>query len=383
MKKRFARRGAALFAAVIFPLAAANAASPNDTARYLAGMKISEGSSLKALTGSAAYAAHALYFERAWAELDARQLSKVRAWSSENLTAPRPVLFYMFSGPDFLYANALFPKADTYVLAGLEPAGDLPDVEAPPRPSLPHELAALRASLNSVLSYSFFITKSMKSDLRGHRLNGALPILYVFLARSGKTVESVGFVSLDKNGALHSGAAADLARNAAAGVKITFLAESNRRQTLYYFSTDLSNTGTENSGFLRFCAELGAGDSLLKSASYLPHSNNFSNIRAFLLKHSSTIVQDDTGVPFRYFDLTGWDLKPFGTYMRPIPKFHGKYQRDLHSFFEKRHARPLQFSFGYRWKQHSSNILLAIRKPAGPEEASSLAPPEGRATEAR
>ena len=34
----------------------------------------------------------------------------------------------MFSGPDFLYATSFFPNASTYVLAGLEPTGDIPQL---------------------------------------------------------------------------------------------------------------------------------------------------------------------------------------------------------------------------------------------------------------
>ena len=114
----------------------------------------------------------------------------------------------MFSGPDFLYANALFPRAETYVMAGLEFPGDIPDVTKLPRSSIPQELSALRGSLNSIMSYSFFITKAMKRDLNGRRLTGTLPVLFVFLARSGKTIESVSFVNLDADGTLHPADAA-------------------------------------------------------------------------------------------------------------------------------------------------------------------------------
>ena len=37
-------------------------------------------------------------------------------------------MLYMFSGPDFLYATSFFPNASTYVLAGLEPVGAVPDL---------------------------------------------------------------------------------------------------------------------------------------------------------------------------------------------------------------------------------------------------------------
>ena len=36
-------------------------------------------------------------------------------------------MFYMFSGPDFLYADAFYSKATTYVLSALEPVGSVPD----------------------------------------------------------------------------------------------------------------------------------------------------------------------------------------------------------------------------------------------------------------
>ena len=51
-----------------------------------------------------------------------------------------------------------------------------------------------------MLSYSFFQTKHMRRDLNSGQMTGTLPILYVFLARSGKTIHEVSFVSLDKDG---------------------------------------------------------------------------------------------------------------------------------------------------------------------------------------
>ncbi len=376
---RFFAWASAAFLAVSTTLAAS--ATPNDTARFLAGMTSGAGSPLEPLTKEKFFIEHAGFFDRAWAVLDSGQLSKVRAWSSENLKTPQPALFYMFSGPDFLYANAFFPKAETYVMAGLELPGDIPDIAALPASSIPHELSALRASLNSVLSYSFFITKDMRTHLYARRLTGTLPVLFVFLARSGKTIESVSFVELDKDGALHPAGAAvpalgkSAGAQAARGVKITFLGENKEPQTLYYFTTDLSDKGTENSGFLKFCEQLGAGGSLIKSASYLPHSNNFSRVRNFLLTRSTAIVQDDSGIPLKDFDLKEWDLKPFGNYVKPISKFPGKYQRDLQSLFVKEHAQPLQFSIGYHWRSGSSSMLLATKKLGRRDQASSDAPP--------
>jgi arylsulfatase A-like enzyme len=74
-------------------------------------------------------------------------------------------------------------------------------------------------SLGSLFNYSFFITQNMKSQLREGPIFGTLPILYVFLARTGKTVHELNFVSLDEQGNLQvADSVAGPTRNAAPGV---------------------------------------------------------------------------------------------------------------------------------------------------------------------
>src|SRR5271167_3631366 len=91
----------------VWSLGAANAesASADDTARFLAGMQPSAGSPLLPLTRDQAWQQHARRFSGIFETVDSRQLAKIRAWSSAKLIAPHLVLFYMFSGPDFLHAN--------------------------------------------------------------------------------------------------------------------------------------------------------------------------------------------------------------------------------------------------------------------------------------
>src|SRR5579863_4054269 len=148
-------------------LAASNAAevTPDDTARFLAGMMPSADSPLIALTKDPAWQRHGRFFDSAFTQLDQRQISRVRAWSEANVTAPKPTMFYMFSGPDFLYANAFYPKATTYVLSALEPPGSVPDLTKIPRSSVGYALSNVEHSLGSIIHLSFFITKHMKVDL--------------------------------------------------------------------------------------------------------------------------------------------------------------------------------------------------------------------------
>src|SRR5690606_24400826 len=119
------------------------------------------------------------------------------------------------------------------------------------------------------------------------------------------------------------------------GAKIVFTKEGGPEQTLYYFNTDLSNGGLKTSGFLAFCKELGEGDSFVKSASYLMHSDNFSTVRTFLVENSATLVQDDSGVPVRFLDAKDWQLSAFGRYLTPLGIFPKTYQPQMRDLFAK------------------------------------------------
>ncbi|CCE04461.1 conserved exported hypothetical protein [Bradyrhizobium sp. STM 3843] len=350
--------------------ALAQTATPDDTARVLAGMQPSAGSPLAALTQDPSWQRHAKFFDHAFGELQQGQLAKIHAWSDTNLAAPRPTMFYFFSGPDFLYADAFYSKATTYVMAALEPTGPIPDLTRLPRGSVGPELSYVERSLQSILSFSFFITKQMKVDLHEGDIDGSLPLLYVFLARSGKTIHDAGLIWLDDNGGLHE-AAEPPPPNATRGARITFAGSDGVERTLYYFSTDLSNSGVKTSGFLKFCEPLAPGNSLLKSASYLLHSGNFSVVRSWLLKNSASIVQDDSGVPLASFGSKAWRLFPFGRYAGPIDKFPSMYQYGYADLFER--AEPLEFGIGYRWRTRESNLLLAVRLPAADATSSAEA----------
>jgi hypothetical protein len=275
----------------------------------------------------------------------------------------------MFSGPDFLYATSFFPNASTYVLAGLEPTGDIPQLTNLSRSTVNGSLRNLEVSMGSLLSLSFFITKNMKVQLHEGPVFGTLPVLYVFLARTGKTIHDVSLVGLDPDGNFQKAdepattagdtkkSARSLARSAAPAVKIVFSDGSGPKQTLYYFSTNLADGSIERSGFLAFCEKLGPADSFIKSASYLLHSGGFTKVRGMLLDRSATVLEDDSGIPLAYFDRKKWRLQPFGRYVGPLNIFGHSYQPGMAELF--RHATPIDFGIGYRWRHNESNLLLA------------------------
>ena len=290
------------------------------------------------------------------------QLSKVREFSKKYLSDNHDTMLYMFSGPDFLYATSFFPNASTYVLAGLEPLGAVPELTSLGPSVIYGELRSLEASMSSLFNFSFFITQKMKTQLREGPVYGTLPILYVFLARTGKTIHEVNLVRLDEQGNLQIadelGATNGDAnkplrsqkRNAASGVKIVFSDGNGPKQTLYYFSTNLADGSFQRSGFSAFLARLGPADSLIKSASYLLHNAHFAGVRKLLLNNSATIVQDDSGIPLTYFEATKWRLLAFGHYAGPISMFANFYQPRMAELFQN--ASPLEFGIGYRWRKN-------------------------------
>ena len=341
--------------------------SVNDTARFLAGLPLAPDSPLVPLTQDPEWQRHAAVFDQAWARLAARQFNGIRDWEANYLPdagGPLPVVFYLFSGPDFLYANQFFPDANTYILAGTEPIGPLPDVAVLSGPAMGPALQNFETALNSVLSFSFFITKDMKTDLEHAELKGTLPIFYVFLARSGKTITNVTFITLNKSGDPQISTASSADSALTPGVRITFVgAPESRPQTLYYFTTDLSDGGIRSHpGFLKFCEQQGTGDSLLKSASYLMFEPGFATVRNFLLTHSHVLIQDDSGIPITAFDQAKWDLRLCGSYSGPIEIFKKYYQPELQALYAQSHPFPIEFGIGYRWQRNESTLIVALHK---------------------
>ena len=343
-----------------------------DTARLLAGMPPSAGSPLEALTKSRHWQQHAQAMDKAFGSVERNTLSKVRTWSRDNVKSPRETLLYMFGGPDFLFANAVYPDATTYLLVGLEPAGDIPDLMKMQKRGEVPGLGNLQNAMRTLLSVSFFITKEMQETLGGSNLRGTIPILYVFLARSGMEVRSATLIAIDDEGEVRpEDRTAKTAKTAktpfktsARGVKITFAGLDGRERTLYYLTTDLSNGGLKRGGFLKFAGKLGEADAFHKSASYLMHSDNFSQIRSFVLSQARTVVQDDSGVPLRYFDEKLWDLHPFGAYHEPLELFpEGRQTKLARKVFARDKTQKIDFGLGYRWRPGESNLLMAVKRP--------------------
>jgi hypothetical protein len=324
-----------------------------DAARYLAGMPVSAESPLTELTRDPQWIAYSEAMNAAFSKLDERLLNNVRSWQAQFL-APATRLcstcLYFFSGPDFLYPDSLYPDCTTYILVSLEPVDSIPELQSIPPIVLQNTLQTIQASLNTLVNFGYFQTEELHQYLQRSQIRGVLPLLFVFLARSGKQILNVDYISPHKAGAQ--------------GVAITFLDPANGRQkVLYYLSADLSDAGLRSNGsVLRFCNNFIPTNSFLKSASYLLHQDGFTMARDYLLRVSATILEDDSGNPIRYFTPERWTLRFFGSYSGPIELFKKFYQPELGQYYASSSPKPLPFGFGYQWNPHDATLILAVRK---------------------
>ena len=82
-------------------------------------------------------------------------------------------------------------------------------------------------------------------------------------------------------------------------------------------------------------------------------------VRDFLLTHSATLVEDDSGIPVKDFDAAKWSLRYFGAYPGPIETFKQHHQAEMTAAYKAANAPALPFGFGYRWHAHESSLIIA------------------------
>ncbi|GAA3952481.1 hypothetical protein GCM10022406_37740 [Hymenobacter algoricola] len=340
-------------------------------AAYLAGMPVSQQGELRALASQPGWRTFAADADKSWAGYHQTRTDKIQPWAATELDSARraaQTVFYPFSGPDFLNVATMFPATQTYVLVGLEPVGTVPRRSTLANPKL---FPALKASLWSVLNFSFFRTNDMAVDLKSVELDGSLPLLMLFAARTGHQVAAIRYVQLDGQGQLTAADTAVIRQpglKVIPGVEMQLLDQAGRKKQVYYFSADLSDwkLGTNKEAALKYVRTLGPLVTYVKSATYLMHKAYFSKVRNLVLERSSFVLQDDSGIAMRYFRPADWQFTYYGVYKRPINLFAKQYQPALTKAYadSTRRPRPLPFGTGYNWRQNDSNLLLARRRVA-------------------
>lgn len=342
------------------------------TARYLAGLPGGQGSRWSAMEERPEWRRFAKEMDELRALQGDRRMSKVKPWAEENLAGARKdteSVLYPFGGPDVVYPLALFPDAKTYVLVGLESCGKELDLG----PLSPQENArVLDDILNLVRPFyqeSYFITKDMEAELHSR---GVLPVLMLFLAGEGASLVEASPATLDPTGKLvRLPAGSAVPKGSARGLAIDFVkSPQGPVQTLIYFSQDLGDKGlAKRPEFVTFLKSQPRPATFLKAASYLLWNHDFSTLRSLVLEESLVVLEDDSGIPYRYFKADTWEVRLFGCYVDPVETFKRNHQPELTKAYGSEGKVPaLQFGMGYNRKPARCNLQLALRR----------APPQAR-----
>jgi hypothetical protein len=332
----------------------AGGGSIDDTARFLAGLSGGARNDLAISRNSTEWKSHQSRMDALWSTHAGRR-SHIRSFRGQlgGLGSPG-VLFYPFGGPDYLHASALFPGASNYVLVGLEGVDTMPDLASLSATDLNRSLGGIANALRTVTGASYFITTEMRSDLQSTPLRGTLPLLLAEIARDGKTVQSVSAVGIDAGGHLTS-------REAGSACPGWHIRAGGKN--IYYFKEDLSNGGLGDRRLLKFVSSKGSPVTFVKSASYLMHQGSFSTIRDYIVNSSRGLVQDPSGVPYRYLNDAGWNLKLHGNYQGAGSPFTSYGQADLAAAYANgtHPVKPMSFGMGYLLDPKSTCIIVGHR----------------------
>jgi len=341
----------------------------NDVSRYIAGLPATEGNTLNQELYTNAWKKYATDQDKKWAQLNQNHFNSMQEFTGNELKdifGAHDTIFYPFSGPDFLNVTTFFPEAQTFYMLALEPPGSLPNLDTFPVDSLPKYYNSIHKSLHAILNFSFFRTLSMEEDFATKELNGAVQLISIFMQRSGHSIQSIDDISIDTAGKIILSDNPAFA-SGSRGIHITCINNrSSKIKDVYYLSCDISDLGlSKNKRMNSLLKGLPRVTTYLKSASYLLHKPYFSIIRKTILDKSKYVLQDDSGIPIRFFEANQWTHEYYGTYDAPINLFKNFLQKDLKMAYdstEKSMIKPLSFGIGYDYKLNESNLMLFSKK---------------------
>lgn len=331
----------------------------NETARFVAGMEVqNKNSKLYALSQTKEWKAHARNMNQIWNAYQ-QNASKYLLFSQNELNEINQssyTLFYPFGGPDFLFAYTFFPDMDTYFLIGLERTGQPIEVKHPS----PQTYKLYQDAVSDVLSLSFFPTKSMNDEQENDTIDGVVPVISMLMARMQIEIIDIKNVHIDPSGRVVENAQGQ-AHNGMVEFSF-FRADTKKVQRLYYYATDLSNDGlSHNKPLTTFIQQLDkeTTTTFIKSASYLMHENAFSTIRELILKQSSNVLQDDSGIPLAYYPKATWSRALYGTFYKPVSEYAEYSQPDLRDAYQLGNPKALSFRIGFA---RQSNLQIFSKR---------------------
>jgi hypothetical protein len=298
--------------------------------------------------------------DKEWALVDTNKIKNIKAWVSKANYLPKDsvTLFYPFAGGDALYSNCFFPTSKKTIMIGLEPIGSVgKDLKADS--SCLKYIKKIKKALYTSNRSGYFMTISMNAELHQNDLNGTLPLLLFYARRQGLMVSKIEYFKLDSLGAEKQATPTD-----ALGVNLILCnTDQTHKKIIQYISTDISNGGLEKTiGLQKYIGSIDGKFAFLKAASYLLHQSSFSVMRDLILTNTKTLLQDDSGVPFKFLNDSTWNVQLFGKYTKPIGLFASRIQPELKRAFASTAPAELPFRIGYNISHNEPHLILSQKK---------------------
>ncbi len=350
----------------------------NDMSRLLAGLPQEEGSTLKGYDSLRACKEYSKSIGEFFAKVKGKNFAKMEKFRDaemKDVIKDSMTVFYPFSGPDFLHVATLFPGARTTVMFGLEPVGNIPNIKGASENEMTELFKALRTSIDSLAPLGYFMTNDMRTDFRRiGELNGTLPVMAIFMQHSGYRVLDVRRMPIDENGKLVDSIPGFKDKNpqddfVTCGVIEYMKPEEDFTRKLYYISQDVDDAHLNKvPQFMKFVTSFQYDVAFMKAASYL--CSWMKTVRETVLSQSKAVVQDDSGIPVKYFDNDHWTKRFYGRYARTLKVFEKAFfQKDLKEIYDTtKMIKPINFAFGYGVRINQSNLMIAKKKPTTDKE---------------
>ncbi len=344
----------------------------NDLARFLAGLPQRPESKFAPLTGLEVYLQHVAAMEGFWALVKKENEEFITPWRTQYIPAKAKgsMGFYPFSGADFINLYTFFPDCPSYLMMALEEPGAIPEPLRLNAYELAYGLQSVQRAISTIASQNYLQSGIMAREMANKYIEGVTPSLLIFVARLGFTVTDVALVGIGVKGEVEPLDPQGLIGGVKPfiyGSRILFLVPGESQpRSLVYLKARLHNSilspATPEG---KFFGKMSHMNMITKSAVYLLHTEWLLDVARHFLDRSDIIVQDDSAIPYRYFDPEQWDILLFGSFAAPVPLSdlpNPPQQPDLAYAYSVKSA-PLPFNFGYGvWLgRGKSNLLRAVR----------------------
>jgi hypothetical protein len=348
-----------------------SASAPSDSAythfsHFIAG---SEGGKGYKAAAQADWKAYSEQNAAKWKELQTKIGAPIEQWVKSAALEKNPepgTLFYPFAGGDYYYAHMFFPKQDTVIMIGLEPGGSIfnPDTLGAGKRTAYYE--SLQKSMFFPHWLGFFRTKSMAVDFNRGVLNGTLHTVLFYLARFDAKIHYIEHFDLDKTGKeINKLNGREMRRGTTrTAYRVGYsLPGSDKVKEVMYFSYDASNQNlAAKPHLLNWLKSRGKVVTFFKAASYLMHYDMFSTMREFVNKYTVRLLQDDSGLPYKFMQNNGFEVKLLGQYTRTIALFANEFQPELKKAYAAAKPAVLPFMIGYNAEFRECNLQSAVKK---------------------